>query len=111
MKAMKIEPTPEEIEVHIAFLENEAAKDIRPKYLKGQDEHGGKLWTKNIVPLLDDEFTDIKAYWPTLKEQIANLVAVCKELAPHHPQLVRVLAPFLNDEIDAPEEREAPTED
>ncbi|HVB33692.1 MAG TPA: hypothetical protein VNJ52_04880 [Patescibacteria group bacterium] len=90
------EPTKEEIDAHIAFLEEEAKKDIRPKYLKGQDEHGGKLWEKNIVPLLDEEITDIKAYWPTLKRQIEKLVAAAEKAVSGEgtEDLHDALAPF-----------------
>jgi hypothetical protein len=76
-------------------------EQIRPKYIKGQKEHGGKLWEKNIVPLIREEVTDFNVYLPTLLKQVEDLVKVCDELLEFLPEggrwkepLAKALAPF-----------------
>lgn len=57
-------------------IETDFSARVQRKYRAGQKEHGGDLWKKNIVPLLDDEVTDFNTYWPTLRKQIETLVGV-----------------------------------
>lgn len=90
------EPTSQEIDAHIAFVEQKTIEQIRPKYLKGQAEHGGKLWLKNIIPLIKDEVTDFNVYLPTLIEQVEKLVLAAEKAVRGEgiEDLHEALAPF-----------------
>jgi len=82
------------------------------KYLEGQNDHGGYLWTKAVWKQPMKEAIDQVIYLDTLNEQIEKLLAVCVKLAPNHPELAAVIAPFLNEEIDPPKEPfQPPSED
>lgn len=66
--------TPEH-HVHLERIIKESSYRIQSKYIKGQEEHGGALWTMDSAELLDnaiDEATDQLVYLLTLKEQLKH---------------------------------------
>ena len=102
--------TPEQ-EEHLRYVKEDFPSRADAKYREGQTEHGGDLWRKNIVPLLDEEVTNFNIYWPTLREQIQILIDACKKVALFSELLPTsvfinlrdALSPFLNNEADTPE--------
>jgi hypothetical protein len=64
--------TPEH-QAHLDRLLSEVHTRLKAKYIKGQNEHGGKLWEK--PGLLDEainEAIDQVVYLMTLKEQLSE---------------------------------------
>jgi hypothetical protein len=65
-------------EEHYAHMNRIATKvdaDIRQKYLKGQVEHGGKLWLKPaMLKHIREEILDLVVYQETAAEQIRGIV-------------------------------------
>lgn len=56
---------------HLVRLQKEVIGRIGTKYVAGQAEHGGDLWTKEgILDMAIDEAIDQVVYLLTLKEQM-----------------------------------------
>lgn len=49
------------------------------KYAKGQEEHGGRLWRKNVIHMLGDEILDLPTYYYVLLHQHESAIAELKE--------------------------------
>jgi len=65
-----------EQEAHLYRIKTEFNKQCDAKYRKGQAEHGGDLFRKSLIGLLDsaiDEAIDQVVYLLTLKEKMASL--------------------------------------
>ncbi len=45
------------------------------KYTIGQEEHGGRLWRKNVCKMLRDEIIDLSVYYEVLEQQYDQAVA------------------------------------
>jgi len=64
---------PAACERHLAQVKRRVARRISFKYRKGQAEHGGRLWEKPALALVEDvldEAVDLIVYMETLKEQL-----------------------------------------
>ena len=62
-----------ECDLHRASIRRRAGRLIDEKYIKGQKEHGGRLWTKpGLIDMAIDEAVDQVIYLLTLKDQIEN---------------------------------------
>lgn len=60
---------------HLIQLQNEFSRKAEIKYLKGVEEHGGNLWDKSVVYLLDEaiaENIDQFIYLMTLREKLVE---------------------------------------
>lgn len=60
-------------EAHLSTIQAEAISRINDKYRRGQVEHGGDLWKKDPIELIDDaidEAVDQFVYLLTLKAQL-----------------------------------------
>lgn len=88
------------------------------KYLAGQQEHGGDLWKKAVWKQTMPEALDFVIYLATLNQQIETLLHAANKaliaLDSTQYQLIartlrEALVPFLNDEVDTPQE--PPSED
>jgi hypothetical protein len=56
---------------HATQIANNFKKDYIPKYMKGQEEHGGQLWLKpGMLQRLREETLDFVSYSDVLKQQI-----------------------------------------
>ncbi len=55
---------------HIRRIQQQVSKDLRAKYLKGQKEHGGRLWEKaGLLTEAYNEALDQVIYLRTLMDQ------------------------------------------
>lgn len=55
---------------HMERIVSQLSTDLRAKYIKGQQEHGGNLWLKHgMLENAIDEVLDLAVYLYTLKEQ------------------------------------------
>ena len=55
---------------HMERIVSQLGTDLRAKYIKGQQEHGGNLWLKpGMLENAIDEVLDLAVYLYTLKEQ------------------------------------------
>lgn len=62
-------------EAHLANIQAEAIARISDKYRRGQVEHGGDLWKKGSIELIDDaidEAVDQFVYLLTVRAQLLN---------------------------------------
>ena len=62
-----------EQEKHLVFIKEEFDRLVDPKYRKGQVEHGGDLWEKDLELLVDaalDEAVDQVVYLTTLRAKL-----------------------------------------
>lgn len=58
-------------ENHLNRIINWFEELVRPKYVRGQQEHGGNLWTKpGMLRNIKEEITDLAVYVQTLEEQV-----------------------------------------
>lgn len=58
-------------ENHLNRIINWFSDLVRPKYLRGQQEHGGNLWIKpGMLRNIKEEVTDLAVYVQTLEEQL-----------------------------------------
>jgi hypothetical protein len=60
-------------EAHLAFIKTHFSNLVDKKYRKGAKEHGGDLWGKDQLVLLDaaiDEAIDQVTYLLTLRDRI-----------------------------------------
>ena len=53
--------------------------DAKRKYLWGQEEHGGRLWRKPVLPMLYQEVLDLPIYLLTLMDQIGAVRSLLNE--------------------------------
>ena len=63
-------------EKHLASVKKRAAELIDRKYRRGQQEHGGDLWSLPVGTLVDnaiDEAVDQLVYLLTIKDRITKL--------------------------------------
>ena len=51
----------------------------RDKYMKGQEEHGGKLWRKAVLPFMGDEVLDFVSYFGVLAPQLKRVEEILEE--------------------------------
>lgn len=80
-----VEKTPEE---HATEVAQDFAQACRRKYMKGQDEHGGRLWRKPCWKFFEDEAVDIWVYFHVIREQLWKAIQIsgkckcksCKEI-------------------------------
>jgi hypothetical protein len=66
----------EEQEKHLQRVKDDFVKLVDPKYRKGQKEHGGDLFTKPSVDLLDsaiEEAVDQFVYLSSLREHLYGI--------------------------------------
>jgi hypothetical protein len=62
--------TPEHQE-HLDGIVKELTADLRAKYVKGQEEHGGNIWEKpGMLDHAIEEVLDLAVYLYTLKRQL-----------------------------------------
>lgn len=64
-----------EQEEHLEHIQSEFIKLVNIKYRRGQDEHGGDLFRKNSLMLIDcaiDEAIDQVVYLITIRDQLIN---------------------------------------
>ena len=54
---------------HLRYVVREAGRRIREKYIRGQKEHGGDLWTRDLLEEAINEGIDLLVYLLTLKER------------------------------------------
>ena len=48
---------------------------VTAKYTKGQEEHGGSLWTKaGMLAHAESEALDLVVYLPTLRDQLTDVL-------------------------------------
>lgn len=62
-----------EQEAHLEYIEQQFVRDVRLKYRKGAEEHGGFLGDKHILELLDEaiqETVDQYTFLVTLREKL-----------------------------------------
>jgi hypothetical protein len=60
-------------EEHLQRVIDGFSRDVRAKYEKGQQEHGGNLWQKpGMVDHAIEEVLDLAVYLYTLREQLAE---------------------------------------
>lgn len=64
------ESTPED---HMELILNAFGEAWRRKYMKGQYEHGGRLWRKQCLPMLVDEVLDFVSYVAVMAPQLRRL--------------------------------------
>ena len=56
---------------HVNRILEQVSAELRAKYKKGQEEHGGQLWLKTgMVDLAIEEVLDLIVYLYTLREQL-----------------------------------------
>jgi len=60
----------EEHERHLHYIKERIAHLITAKYRKGQAQHGGKLWERNVFSDAMEEMIDQVCYMVTLEQQI-----------------------------------------
>jgi hypothetical protein len=68
--------TPEQ-EAHLGRLKTTFSLVCERKYRKGQQEHGGDLWQKSELELVDDAIDEVIDQWvylSTLREKLATVV-------------------------------------
>lgn len=67
--------TPEQ-ETHLAGIKTTFCAQVDDKYRRGQQEHGGNLWTKpGMFPMLAEETLDFVVYVKTLEQQLREVLA------------------------------------
>lgn len=60
-------------QAHLDSIVRELTQDIRAKYAKGQEEHGGRIWEKpGMLDHAIEEVLDLAVYLYTLKQQLAK---------------------------------------
>lgn len=70
------EATPEQ---HMDVIMEAFQAGWREKYMKGQDEHGGRLWRKQCLPFLLEEVLDFVSYVAVLPPQLKRVYALLGE--------------------------------
>lgn len=64
-----------EQEAHLAAVKSAFCVAVDSKYRKGQQEHGGNLWTKpGMFPMLREETIDFIVYAHTLEQQLRDVL-------------------------------------
>lgn len=62
--------TPEHLD-HLNGLTTRFSSMLRLKYINGNNEHGGKIWTKkHLIEMAQEEVVDLWVYLETLRQQI-----------------------------------------
>lgn len=67
------ERMPYDAEQHLSRVKRRVAARIDRKYRAGQREHGGELWKKSPLALIEDaldEVIDLAVYLETLRERL-----------------------------------------
>jgi hypothetical protein len=67
--------TPEE---HVELIISDFAKQATKKYMKGQEEHGGRLWRKNCLPFMFEEVIDFYVYMHVVNAQLVEMKYLLK---------------------------------
>lgn len=63
---------------HREYIAAEAARLCNMKYAAGQDEHGGHLWRKPLLPHMLAEQVDAMIYLLTFRDQLSDVVLLLK---------------------------------
>ena len=77
------EMTPSQ-EAHLARVQERLSQLVDAKYRAGQEEHGGFLFRKKMLPNVMDEVLDLAVYVLTLEEQLEEVKNLCvaKDIKP-----------------------------
>ena len=87
---------------------------IKPKYVAGQQEHGGRLWRKPAMDFITEEIADLAVYWDVAMEQQADLkvevglaLGYCDPKSPAYKHILRAanILSFGNAEGEVEEEK------
>jgi hypothetical protein len=72
------------------------------KYIKGQKEHGGKMWLKTgMLHAALEEVADLANYLPTIELQIEKAIKLLK--AGHVKTALVILEGIISQKIEMPE--------
>ena len=66
--------TPEQ-EAHLKLIKSNFSTKVDKKYREGQKEHGGDLWDKTVLDLIDEcisEVIDAIVYLETMRERLVG---------------------------------------
>ncbi len=63
-------------ESHVAEITRELDVKLKDKYTKGQQEHGGYLWNKNTLPMMEEELIDQITYLHVHQKHIKTVIAL-----------------------------------
>jgi|TARA_B100000949_G_scaffold227033_1_gene233010 hypothetical protein len=67
---------------HIESILKWLQRAMAEKYHRGQQEHGGELWTKpGAMRNLEDELLDLPVYYKTVKDQLQQMAVEGKSAA------------------------------
>jgi len=69
-------------EIHLQGIQAEIVRALELKYRKGQQEHGGSLWSKGTIHNWKnswDEATDMVTYLFTMRQHLVIILNLAKE--------------------------------
>lgn len=69
-------------EIHLQGIQAEIIRSLDTKYRKGQEEHGGSLWSKGTIHNWKnawDEATDMVTYLFTLRQHLLIILNLAKQ--------------------------------
>lgn len=71
-------------EAHLARVKERFTQLVDAKYRAGQEENGGYLWRKKMLPNVLEEVVDQVCYVLTLEEQLEEVKNLCvaKDIKP-----------------------------
>lgn len=64
----------DEARAHAARVATDVAEAVHAKYLRGQSEHGGRIWEKaGMLAHAENESRDLDVYQHVLREQLTGI--------------------------------------
>lgn len=78
---------PEEIqttEQHKEYIFSTLKERGVSKYDVGQEEHGGRLWRKNVLSMMGDEIIDFVVYFSVLEQQVKRAAEILDDARSLH---------------------------
>lgn len=62
--------TPKE---HAEYISQRAAHALKSKYMRGDAEHGGRLWRKATLDHIEDEILDLIVYYYNHRDHVEHI--------------------------------------
>lgn len=60
---------------HLQQIEMDFVTALHAKYYRGQEEHGGNLWERDVLGELGDELVDAITYYHCVRDNFAKIQA------------------------------------